>query len=442
MEPRQVDSSSSTAATAAVRPEDMFDAKIRAGARKPPDPVDYSEIRAYERALPQHNLSLPYPGGQNGHYLRFTDRLWGHGLNNILQEVILHSHLAYAANRSYVFEDYEWSRTPAPWTIYDLALRPKRIPLNAFIAGPTAGAPYSATAAAPRAISAEWWDVVCPSSRRHTLTSEGAPHGPEIEGAVIMEWWVKKLGEYEQYSCVEITSPLPIFDKYLFGTANMLSLWPQLAASPILTAYSWSPLVHSAVTRNFALLRPTDPAQLSDHAAPASLTGLVAIHLRRGDYSRHCPHLARWGASYMGLNQFPALPDRFAPPPAATPGDTPSAETAAYYRAHCYPSVAQIVARLHAVREAHPSLTRVYALSNGWPRFLGELRAALAADGWADTITRVHLDAEQAYVGMAVDMAVAEKAEVFVGNGFSSLSANVVMLRMAKGADPRTNHFL
>ena len=50
-------------------------------------PPDYHGIREYERALPQHNLSLPYPAGQDGLYLRFPDHLWGHGLNNILQEV-------------------------------------------------------------------------------------------------------------------------------------------------------------------------------------------------------------------------------------------------------------------------------------------------------------------------------------------------------------------
>src|SRR5258705_6123 len=51
------------------------------------------------------------------------------------------SYLAYMANRSFVFEDYVWSHTPFPYTIYDFALRPKRIPLNAFISGPTAGGP-------------------------------------------------------------------------------------------------------------------------------------------------------------------------------------------------------------------------------------------------------------------------------------------------------------
>lgn len=49
-------------------------------------PPSYNDIRSFERRLPQHNLSLPYPEGQNGTYLRFPGHLWGHGLNNILQE--------------------------------------------------------------------------------------------------------------------------------------------------------------------------------------------------------------------------------------------------------------------------------------------------------------------------------------------------------------------
>ncbi|KAF8890962.1 hypothetical protein BD779DRAFT_220522 [Infundibulicybe gibba] len=39
------------------------------------------------------------------------------------------------------------------------------------------------------------------------------------------------------------------------------------------------------------------------------------------------------------------------------------------------------------------------------------------------------LDAEQKYVGMAVDMALAERTEIFVRNGFSSLTENILMHR-------------
>jgi hypothetical protein len=52
---------------------------------------------------------------------------------------------------------------------------------------------------------------------------------------------------------------------------------------------------------------------------------------------------------------------------------------------------------------------------------LNGLKGALQKDGWDDLKSSldVRLDGEQGYVAMAVDMAIAEKAEVFVGNGVS-----------------------
>ena len=49
-------------------------------------PPSYNNIREYEKKLPQHNKKLPSPEGENGMYLRFPEHLWGHGLNNVLQE--------------------------------------------------------------------------------------------------------------------------------------------------------------------------------------------------------------------------------------------------------------------------------------------------------------------------------------------------------------------
>lgn len=56
-------------------------------------PPSYNDIRSFERRLPQHNLSLPFPEGKAGMYLRFPGHLWGHGLNNILQETSVPSHV-------------------------------------------------------------------------------------------------------------------------------------------------------------------------------------------------------------------------------------------------------------------------------------------------------------------------------------------------------------
>jgi hypothetical protein len=78
-----------------------------------------------------------------------------------------------------------------------------------------------------------------------------------------------------------------------------------------------------------------------------------------------------------------------------------------------------MVSKLHQLRDEHPSLRRV--LSNGWGWWLNGLKGALQKDGWDDLKSGldVRLDGEQGYVAMAVDMAIAEKAEVFVGNGVS-----------------------
>lgn len=45
-------------------------------------------------------------------------------------------------------------------------------------------------------------------------------------------------------------------------------------------------------------------------------------------------------------------------------------------------------------------------------------------------------------ISPAVDMAIAVDAGVFVGNGFSSLSSNVAILRLARGMDRATIRLL
>jgi hypothetical protein len=118
-------------------------------------------------------------------------------------------------------------------------------------------------------------------------------------------------------------------------------------------------------------------------------------------------------------------------------------------------------------------LTRVYSMTNGRPEWLQELKDALQEDArregldeWEHigTSRDLRLTGEQKHNSQAVDMAVGQRAEVFIGNGvrllvlfvavvrvgwrgvliailttfffffqFSSLTSNVVMLRAAQG---------
>lgn len=50
-------------------------------------PPRYENIREWQRNLPQHNLSLPYPEGENGRYVRFSSQIRGLGWNNVFNEL-------------------------------------------------------------------------------------------------------------------------------------------------------------------------------------------------------------------------------------------------------------------------------------------------------------------------------------------------------------------
>ena len=232
----------------------------------------------------------------------------------------------------------------------------------------------------------------------------------------------------------------------------MLSVWEYLVSSPILKDFEWSPIVQAGVRRNLHLLLPSGSegeAKSLSLARTSTIPGLVSIHLRRGDYVRHCPRLQYYGSTFLGFNMFPELPDRLGP---ERPFDL----------ARCWPEIDDIVRKLKRVREEHrrsraetlalrlgssddssPSLDfesdyelrRVYILTNGWSWWVRSLRWALLDDGWSDVRTSldVALNSEERYVSMAIDMAMAEKAEVFVGNGVSFFFARYVQsLSMVK----------
>jgi hypothetical protein len=219
----------------------------------------------------------------------------------------------------------------------------------------------------------------------------------------------------------------------LFGdSSRLLDIWPSLTKSPILTHFSWSPLILAAIAANANVIHPAlssvTPSSFSPYSHSPPLSGLLALHIRRGDYVDHCMHIANWSARFMGFNEFPGLPDRFSPPVIGSAGNAPPEELERY-RAHCFPEIAQIVTRVREVRSGLLSttpLSRVYVLTNGRPEWLAELKAALQADARASgldewmhigTSRDLRLTKEQQHNAQAMDMAVAQRAEVFLGNG-------------------------
>ena len=233
-----------------------------------------------------------------------------------------------------------------------------------------------------------------------------------------------------------------------FGVpGNLASIWPDLISTPLLTRFAWSSLIELAFDMNRDLFLPSslladtpylsslpyDTSTSTNAARYPPIPGLMAIHVRKGDYASHCGLLATIGDPFVSVNNFPALPDAFLPP--GVPGPVmpngkvagnwhASAAQRTYYRERCYPSIPEIVAKVMEVRasDAGKGIRRLHIMTNGKPAYIANLKRALwDAMEW-DAISSSRdlvLNWEQKFVAQAVDVLVAQRAQVLIGNGVS-----------------------
>lgn len=226
-------------------------------------------------------------------------------------------------------------------------------------------------------------------------------------------------------------------------------------------------------------------------ASKAEPLPLLAIHLRRGDFIEHCDNLVSWNSTYHGYNTLPSLPDRFFGENSTLLGILPKDELKKRYREKCLVDIDMVRQRVvKVVREwrlerlkieetkkpndppsTHESrvkkmLRKIYIMTNGDHEFLQELKDGLDIDAlrslstsvnsdlptdfdydfvwdWDEISTSRDLDLgwETKYVAQAMDMYVGQRAELFIGNGFSSLTANVVLMRFVAGVEPWRTRF-
>lgn len=96
---------------------------------------------------------------------------------------------------------------------------------------------------------------------------------------------------------------------------------------------------------------------------------------------------------------------------------------------HCLPTFEALVQKVRDSRADYiqasmgaPRLLDVmYLLTNEGKEWLDQLKAELRKDGWHTIATSkdLQLDQEQVDVSMAIDMDIARRAAVFIGNGVS-----------------------
>ncbi|GJE93721.1 O-fucosyltransferase family protein [Phanerochaete sordida] len=432
-----------------------------------PKPPLFGKYHQAELAMPQHHVADPFANGKK--YLWVENHVHGLGWGNHLQDLVFNAQLSYSAGRAFVFDNYTWNRDGSIYSDFNGKLIPSQIPLSALITSPINGGPYFENDAKLRGIQREYWHKICPEPKLvSTYDVKKLYNGNEPSALTILNTWVDVLSKIEE-PCVKIDGYTErIFDMYMYGQKErLLDIWPVLRESPIVKLFGYSPLIHATYEANRHLfttlpfyepyfpcsavpgsttdgdLQKLPPARCSDPYQP--IPGLLALHLRRGDFADHCQNLARWNAAWMGFNSFPSFPDQWVRPESGGNGES-TPENMDMYMRRCYPSIEQIVARLQEVR-AHPAskgLKDVYIMTNGKPDWVDELKGAMRAMGGWDKIASsrdMTLDAEQKEVAQAVDMMVGERAQVIIGNGWSSMTSNIVMMRMVRGLAPETNRF-
>ena len=385
--------------------------------------------------------------------------------------------VAYRSNRSYVFQDLIWNPDHFPWRQEDRRRCEKgpssqQTPLSALLSGPTVGGFWDPGDNAPRSISQHWFNTVCPINERRIISTKEVKTAVYWDkGSVLFDAWQKVLSEAPE-RCIEVQGspedPFPQpFDTWLWAGEWVLSMWDRIKDSPVSRLLGPSPIIQAAVARNEYLFRPRGPRP-PGAVSTNPYDGMVAAHVRRGDFEGHCRHLATWNSTFYSWNQLSFLSDRFVHPPNYEWG-TQSEEGVRHYLKHCYPDMDAIVEKIRKskadyVRAGKPNdyrhLNVIFILSDDQSEWLEDLKKSLRNDGWSTVVSTLDLvvDAEQREVGVAIDMELARKAALFIGNGvrssltdcdaiadtnyqWSSLTSNIVYRRLVDGRENMSIRF-
>jgi len=170
-----------------------------------------------------------------------------------------------------------------------------------------------------------------------------------------------------------------------------------------------------------------------DEDTKSPIPGLLAIHVRRGDYEYHCQFLGSFNAEFYSAFTLPFMLDKF------VPGEGP--DGLSQFLVHCWPSITQIIHRIKELMltpEAQ-GLERIYVMTNGERAWVQELKSALKETGFFRSVATsrdLKLSKEQKYIAQAGDMAVGQRAQFFIGNPWSSMTGDIVLLRLASGWTP------
>jgi hypothetical protein len=352
----------------------------------------------------------------------------GQSFQLVMLSSLICAHLAHETKRAYVFQDYYWAPEHYPFKIMPDSPFPST-PLTALVGGPLVGGPWEEGDTTPRSVSQEYWERICPVGERDIIhTGDIKPSLEEADGLTVFWRWAEVIRNISG-RCVEVwpdkehdTYP-QTFDLYLLGDHRIDTLWHTFKNSATSRLLDASGLVKSAIANNMHLFprfrnrffASTDPSRR-----------MMALHIRRKDYERHCDSLTFYSSLYFHWNHLPELLDQF-------PSNLTAKER---YENHCYPDIDKMKQRIRETRNAYVAngagrvLNILYVATNADSGWIKSFKAAMTKDGWPTVVTirDFTLNDEQIGVGMSVDTEICRKAAVFVGNGVSPFRVTTIDL--------------
>ncbi|KAJ7725844.1 hypothetical protein DFH07DRAFT_896786 [Mycena maculata] len=322
----------------------------------------------------------------------FFKQLQGAGFNNQVQEILLYHHLALLTSRVYVYQPLIW--------------QPRRasLPLSAFLPGVTTGS-----------ISAAIFDRVCPPSEVKHVSINGENDGLWKHAKDVLEGPER---------CITVDDWILRWS--FLSSSAMHPIWPSFRHY-LSSHFKWSAYISDMTVR----------------ARPTAIEPYMALHLRRGDFEDHCRGLASTQTGFTTWATLPELGGAVFPPSLDPTNSTSVIE-------HCYPTLQRILDAVDSQARANPHISSLHVLHDGaWDHptvYLQcyKLEAAVKSPerilraGWVGPMKVVtHSGTLPVRRGesdwaVAVDVELAVKAQVFIGNGYSSLSSQIVALRLAK----------
>ncbi|KAJ6499323.1 hypothetical protein C8R45DRAFT_981984 [Mycena sanguinolenta] len=318
-------------------------------------------------------------------------QLQGAGFNNQIQEVLLYHHLALSGDRVYVYQPLVWQRAP----------RHSPLPLSAFLSGVTNGT-----------VAEDMFATVCsPPETRHLSLQH--------ENDALWDQTVNVLRD-STFRCIFIDNH--IINWSFLASSAIHPIWPSFKQY-LSSTFQWSTHILDIVER----ARPTE--------------AYMALHLRRGDFEGHCNGLASSQTGFTTWATLPDLQDSVFPPKLDLNNYTSVME-------HCYPSLQRILDAIDFQARANPHVNALHVLHDGsWDHpsvylqyykleaAVKDSRRILKA-GWKGgpmkIVTHSATLPGSSDWAVAVDVELARRANIFIGNGYSSLSTQIVALRLAK----------